>query len=225
MITVGGAAALGQQKPAWSLWLAWASVLVLAIGLGGAAVAMVATASPGQRSFPFLSAGVLAASVVVAAVLTAEAHTTRARTLRVACLAALVIASGVLFAAGPNWALDAKLRRAEPGITRAADAVLATPDRWPVGQRCGAPPVDLGPITDLMDVDGICITSSAQYGRELQIERKSGDHHVGLIYSPDRAGPAPAVMSTCLRHAEGPWWEYAANVLTCPSGFTFIGGG
>jgi len=45
----------------------------------------------------------------------------------------------------------------------------------------------------------------------------------GLVYSPDSG--EPLVMSTCVAHLDGPWWQTASANPNCPPGFVFIGGG
>jgi hypothetical protein len=45
----------------------------------------------------------------------------------------------------------------------------------------------------------------------------------GLLYEPGVT--EPSVMSQCVAHLDGPWWQTAAADPNCPGGFTFIGGG
>ena len=138
-----------------------------------------------------------------------------------AVVVTLAVGAAFLVLSTSGILVRAKVRGHLAGWTDAAEQALAAEPTG--GSRCEAEPVGPLELPAFGRIDQQCVNATPGH-RLISFNQKDAmGGWTGLLYSPDAAHPD--VMSQCLAHLDGPWWQTSSALPDCPTGFTFQGGG
>lgn len=181
------------------------------------------TARLGGDTVPMIVSVALTAAVAVVVGLVGRRSSRAAR--RAAVTATLAVGAACLVLATSGVVVAAKVRAQLPAWTAEAERLLAEPaaDAAPLaGSGCESFPVDPPELAGFGRVDQRCVQRSPTHRMVSFSQKDPMGGWTGLVFSP---GHEPGVMSMCLAHLAGPWWQTASALPNCPGGFTFVGGG
>jgi hypothetical protein len=192
-----------------------ASVAVCGAAIVIAGVAMwVGNRVPGERRFTAPGLAIVLAAGAVIVILRRLGCTAQHIVVGVlTCLAGALATAFIV----PGWSVAQAVRDKEP-------ALKATLNRLAAGHDgCFRPEGSDAQMAPVGHVDEICVRSD---GGHFFATITAGRAASGLLYDSRQPTQAP-VMSQCVHHLYGPWWEVSGfgTNLDCPVGFDGIGGG
>ena len=138
-----------------------------------------------------------------------------------AVVVTLAVGAAFLVLSTSGILVRVKVRGHLAGWTDAAEQALAAEPTG--GSRCETEPVGPLELPAFGRIDQQCVNATPGHRLVSFNQKDAMGGWTGLLYSPDAAHPE--VMSQCLAHLDGPWWQTSSALPDCPTGFTFQGGG
>ena len=163
-----------------------------------------------------VTAGAVVVSLTAGAVLTTDARSHRVAPSLIA-IVGLLAAIGTLF----GFTYPFKARIDEGAWLEASQHAQRVPSLAcrPYAQRTGSVA-----IPGLGAVDTICAGQNGEVSFDRFAQPGVTPNATGVVYSP-HAGVPTVEPDSCLRHINGPWWQYRSGAPACPLGFQGVGGG
>jgi hypothetical protein len=158
-------------------------------------------------------------ALAVAAIVTAGQDFGLARSARALLSAGLVVVGVAAAYAAWSLVLPAKIG-GDAGAARVAEHLLAQP----ASNTCESSPRGLDTVGSLLAAKEVCVYGTGSHRFVEFIGRAEPARNVdqGLLFS--RSGVSSYQdPDLCVRHLDGPWWQYEQLILDCPLGFTGIG--